>query len=61
MEKIIILDEQEPLVQSADRTKAVKAWSWGNLYLPKPGKWVSHYKESQALISESIHVLWCFI
>ena len=37
--KITILDEQEPSVQSADRTKAVQVWSWGNMYLPKPGKW----------------------
>ena len=36
--KITILDEQEPSVQSADRTKAVQVWSWGNMYLPKPGK-----------------------
>ena len=37
--KITILDEQEPLIQSADRTKAVQVWSWGNIYLSKPGKW----------------------
>ena len=37
--KITILDEQEPSGQSADRTKAVQVWSWGNMYLPKPGKW----------------------
>ena len=36
--KITILDEQEPSVQSADRTRAVQVWSWGNTYLPKPGK-----------------------
>ena len=30
--KITILDEQEPSVQSADRTKAVQVWSWGNMY-----------------------------
>ena len=40
--KITILDEQEPSVQSADRTKAVQVWSWGNMYLQKPGKWPSH-------------------
>ena len=40
---IAILDEQEPSVQSADRTKAVQVWSWGNMYLPKPGKWPSQY------------------
>ena len=34
--KITILDEQEPSVQSAGRTKAVQVWSWGNMYLPKP-------------------------
>ena len=28
--KITVLDEQEPSVQSADRTKAVIVWSWGN-------------------------------
>ena len=38
--KITLLDEQEPSVYSADsdRTKAVQVWSWGNMYLPKPGK-----------------------
>ena len=36
------LDEQEPSVQSADRTKAVQVWSWGNMYLQKPGKWSLH-------------------
>ena len=36
--KITILDEQEPSVQSADRTKSLQVWSWGNMYLPKPGK-----------------------
>ena len=36
-----VLDEQEPSVQSADRTKAVQVWSWGNMYLPKPEKWSS--------------------
>ena len=36
--KITMLDEQEPSVQSADRTRAVQVWSWGNAYLPKPGK-----------------------
>ena len=41
---ITSLDEQEPSVQSADRTKAVEVWSWGNMYLSKPGKWLSqHY------------------
>ena len=38
--KITVLDEQEPSVQSADRIKAVQiwSWSWGNMYLAKPGK-----------------------
>ena len=31
-----ILDEQEPSVQS-------KVWSWGNMYLPKYGKWSSQH------------------
>ena len=29
--KITILDEQEGSVQSADRTKAMQVWSWGNM------------------------------
>ena len=33
MLKIIILDEQELSVQSSEQV-----WSWGNMYLPKPGK-----------------------
>ena len=37
--KITKFDEQDPSVQSADRTKVVQVWSWGNKYLPKPGKW----------------------
>ena len=37
--KITKFDEQDPSVQSADRTKAVQVWSWGNMCLPKPGKW----------------------
>ena len=36
--KITIVDEQEPSVQSADRAKAVQTWSWGNIFLPKPGR-----------------------
>ena len=32
MLNITILDEQEPSVKSADRTKAVQVWSWGNMY-----------------------------
>ena len=36
--KITISNEQEPSVQSADRTKAMQVWSWGDMYLPKPGK-----------------------
>ena len=31
--KITILDEQEPLVQSKDRTKEVQVWSRGNIYV----------------------------
>ena len=46
--KITILGEQEHSVQSADRTKVVQVWRWGNMYLPKPGKW-----PSQHLISEN--------
>ena len=34
--KISILDEQEPSVQSADRTKAVQVWCLRNMYFPKP-------------------------
>ena len=33
--KISILDEQEPSVQSADRTKAVQVWCLRNMYFPK--------------------------
>ena len=68
MLKITILDEQEPSVQSADRTKAVQVWSWRNVYLAKPGKWLSQHlflkktpigfharkNPSEAAISESI-------
>ena len=31
LSKINILGEQEPSVQSADRTKAKQVWSWGNV------------------------------
>ena len=41
--KITILDEQEPSVQLADRTKAMRVWSGGNMYLPKHGKWPSRH------------------
>ena len=41
--KITILGEQEHSVQSADRTKVVQVWRWGNMYLPKPGKWPSQH------------------
>ena len=43
MLKITTLDEQESSVQSADRTKAVQVWSWGNMYFPKPGKLLSQH------------------
>ena len=33
-----ILDELEPSVQPAEQV-----WSWGNIYLPKPGKWPSQH------------------
>ena len=42
--KITILEKQEPSVQSADRTKAVQAGSWGNMYLLKSGKWLSQHR-----------------
>ena len=32
LSKNTILDEQGPSVQSVDRTKAVQAWSWGNVF-----------------------------
>ena len=38
MFKITIVDEQKPSVQSADRTKAVQAWSWGNLKTENIGR-----------------------
>ena len=71
--KINILDQQESLVQSADRTKAMQVWSWGNTYLPNPEKWLSqHYLKinrgfharknpKQQYLSESSHAQWCFI
>ena len=31
-----IFDEQEPSVQSSEQV-----WSWGMMYLPKYGKWLS--------------------
>ena len=44
--KITILGEQEHSEQSAERTKTVQVWHWGNMYLPKPdGK----YEPSQHL------------
>ena len=43
LSKITILDEQEPSVQSADITKAVQVWSWGNRYSPKPGNWPTQH------------------
>ena len=33
LSKITILDEQEPSVQSADRTKAAQVWGWGNTFI----------------------------
>ena len=42
--KITILDEQEPPVESTERIKAVQIWSWGNMYLPKPGKCIYIWK-----------------
>ena len=63
-----ILNEQESSVQYAEQV-----WSWGNMYLPKHGKWLSQHlamclkilvpcqKEPQATISESSHVQWSFI
>ena len=33
-----ILDEKEPSVQSVEQV-----WSWGNMHLPKHGKWSSQY------------------
>ena len=38
-----MLDEQEPSVQSADKTEAVQVWSWGNMYLLKPRNWPSQH------------------
>ena len=36
LSKITVLDEQEPSLQSVDRTKAVQVWSWGNMYSSRP-------------------------
>ena len=33
--------EQEHSIQLAERTEAVQVWQWGDMYLPKPGKWPS--------------------
>ena len=41
--KMSILNEEEASLQSANRTKALQVWSWGNMYLPKPGKWPSQH------------------
>ena len=49
--KIIILDESEPSVQSADRTKAVHVWSWGSMYSPKPGNWQQLGSENKYIAS----------
>ena len=38
--KITMLDQQQPSVQSKDRTKAVQVWSWENIYLLKRRKWL---------------------
>ena len=41
--KTTTLGEQDHSVQSADRTKAVQVWPWGNMYWWKPGKWPSQH------------------
>ena len=46
LSKMIKLVEQQLSLQPADRSarsKAVQVWSWGNVYSPKPGKWLSHH------------------
>ena len=57
--KIIILDESEPSVQSADRTKAVHVWSWGSMYSPKPGNWQQLGSENKYIASsEGFSLAW---
>ena len=55
LSKITILDEQEPSVQSADRTKAVQVWSWGNMYSPKPGNSGHHHSILCLKINSGFH------
>ena len=72
--KITIFGEQEHSVQSTDRTKAVQAWRWGNICLPKPRKWPSEHLylkinvgsmlgriPSNNIWKQSHHAQWCFI
>ena len=42
--KMTILDEQEPSVKSADRSKAVQFWSWGNMYKAAVTAFISENK-----------------
>ena len=45
-----ILDQQEPSVQSAEQD-----WSWGNMYLPKYGKWLSQHLAIYLKINSGFH------
>ena len=44
--KATILGEQEHSVQSVDRIKVVQVWHWGNMNLPKPGKFTASISEN---------------
>ena len=46
MLKATILGEQEHSVQSVDRIKVVQVWHWGNMNLPKPGKFTASISEN---------------
>ena len=37
--KMTMLDGQKSAVESADKTKAVQVWIWGNMYSSKPRNW----------------------
>ena len=44
--KVTILGEQEHSVQSADRIKVVQVRHWGDMNLPKPGKFTASISEN---------------
>ena len=48
------MDEQEHKSTISRQNKAVQVWSWGNMYLPKPGKWPSQHLYLKISIGKSI-------